>query len=401
MTLPSTPISFRNDIPEDVPAPGRRHSTTGVDGPPEVLAYYFPQWHRDPRNDEMFGEGWTEWEVLRPASPRFPGHQQPKRPLWGETDDSDPAVASRIVAAAIDHGLTGFLVDWYWYDNQPFLNGFLDRGLMNSDRLEEFRFALMWANHEWTDLYPASHANPTALFPAPNTRYHADKAFDHILTHYLQHPSYFTVDGAPYFSIYDLPGLIRGMGGTSETAALLDSFRSKARAAGIAELHLNAVINPGVPDPARLLPALGFDSATHYTWWHHPDAEYTFPTTPYQQAAEHAARTWTSMAEHLPVPYFPNVTMGWDPSPRTVPWAMDQDAGYPFTSILDGNTPQAYEHALTAALTVADQQPPPRIVTINAWNEWTEGSYLEPDVEHGYAYLEATAAAIAGSRHGH
>lgn len=59
------------------------------------------------------------------------------------------------------------------------------------------------------------------------------------------------------------------------------------------------------------------------------------------------------MARDLPLPYFPNVTMGWDPSPRTVSWAMDQDAGYPFTSILDGNTPQAYGRALTAALKAA------------------------------------------------
>jgi len=396
MTLPSEPLRLEDvDGTMTKPAPRRSPAQDDPGARAEVMAYYFPQWHRDPRNDDMLGDGWTEWDLLREATPRYPGHRQPKRPLWGETDESEPENASRAVSAALDHGLTGFLVDWYWYDNQPFLNGFLDRGLLNAERLESFRFALMWANHDWTELYPAQHANSTVLLPAPNTRYHAEKAFDHILAHYLGHPSYWTVDGAPYFSIYDLPGLIRGMGGVAETASLLDKFRHRAQDAGLLGLHLNGVLNPSVPNPASLLTRLGFDSATHYTWWHHPDARYTFPTTEYQVAAEHAAVTWQRMADELPVPYFPNVTVGWDPSPRTTPWPMDRDAGYPFTSILEGNTPESYGQALSSALELANKLPQPRAVTINAWNEWTEGSYLEPDTDHGYAYLKATANAIA------
>jgi hypothetical protein len=362
----------------------------------QVLAYYFPQWHVDHRNEALFHAGWTEWEVLRSATPRFPGHHQPRVPAWGEYDESDPAVASRAVAAALDHGVDGFIIDWYWYDNQPFLNRYLDEGLLRSDRLDEFTFGLMWANHEWTELYPANHGNPTTLFPAPSGRYHAENAFDHILENYLKHPSYLKVGGAPYFSIYDLPGLVKGMGGVAETAELLERFRSRAAAAGIPDLHLNAVINPTIADPGHLVDDLGFDSATHYTWWHHPDQVSNFPTTEYSQVAADAVRTWPEMAEVLPVPYFPNVSVGWDPSPRTVEWEMDRDAGYPFTTILTGGTAGAFGTAVVDALNFVETQPSPRVVTINAWNEWTEGSYLEPDTVSGFDYLEAIATARAG-----
>ena len=376
----------------------RQGSHVGDDRAAQVFAYYFPQWHVDPRNEDMLGAGWTEWDVLRPAQPRFPGHRQPRRPLWGEADESDPAVASRAVGAALDHEISGFIVDWYWYDNAPFLNRYLDEGLLHADRLDEFQFGLMWANHDWTELYPAAHGNPGTLLPAPRGRYHAEQAFDHILEHYLGHPSYWRIDGAAYFSIYDLPGLISGMGGPIETARLLDSFRRRAQDAGVGELHLNGVLTPQVPDPRNLLPNLGFDSGTHYTWWHHADQEQTFPNTPYSIPAADAERVWDDMTNELEVPYIPNVTVGWDPTPRTIEWAMDRDAGYPFTTVLTDGTPELYGAALEAALEHVNAGPSPRYVSINAWNEWTEGSYLEPDETDGFGYLEATATAIRRAR---
>src|SRR5690242_2924844 len=60
---------------------------------PKVLAYYFPNWHVDRRNDDWFGQGWTEWDLLRSARPRFEGHRQPRVPALGELDESDPRAA--------------------------------------------------------------------------------------------------------------------------------------------------------------------------------------------------------------------------------------------------------------------------------------------------------------------
>ena len=73
-----------------------------------VMAWYFPNWHPDPRNDAWHGKGWTEWEVAKCARPRFPGHEQPRVPLWGYEDESDPAVMEKKIDAALRHGIDGF-----------------------------------------------------------------------------------------------------------------------------------------------------------------------------------------------------------------------------------------------------------------------------------------------------
>lgn len=84
---------------------------------PKVLAYYFPDWHEDARNAAWHGEGWTEWRLLEAARPRFAGHRQPRVPLGGFQDEADPAVAAEQIELAVRHGIDGFLVDYYWYDD--------------------------------------------------------------------------------------------------------------------------------------------------------------------------------------------------------------------------------------------------------------------------------------------
>jgi hypothetical protein len=194
--------------------------------------------------------------------------------------------------------------------------------------------------------------------------------------------------------------LMRGLGGAAATGEALGRFRAKTRAAGFPDLHLNAVVwgvqilpdEQAIRNPNELLTLLGFDSITSYVWVHHialPD----FPTTAYAGVLERAALYWRQAREEFALPYHPNVTMGWDPSPRTVQSDVYANVGYPFMPMLDGNTPAAFQAALEQARRFLDAAPErpdaPRILTINAWNEWTEGSYLEPDTCHGMAYLEA------------
>src|ERR1035437_5318427 len=112
----------------------------------EVACYYFPSYHCDSRNDQWHGQGWTEWELVRAATPRYPGHRQPIMPSWGYFDEADPACAAKDSALAGDSGITTFLYDWYWYDGSPFLEGQLERGFLKALNNHRLKFALMWAN---------------------------------------------------------------------------------------------------------------------------------------------------------------------------------------------------------------------------------------------------------------
>ncbi|MCL5995787.1 MAG: glycoside hydrolase family 99-like domain-containing protein, partial [Chloroflexi bacterium] len=374
---------------------------TGVTSSPyEVAAYYFPQYHPDPRNDAWHGRGWTEWELVKAARPRFPGHRQPIVPAWGYFDESDPRWTGREIDLAADHGITSFIYDWYWYEDGPFLHDGLERGFFGAANNRRLKFAIMWANHDWINIHPALFTGAPALLATGRvTRAAFERMTDYVVDHYFPRPNYLTIDGAPYFSIYEMGTLISGLGGLDATREALDSFRAKTRARGFPDLHLNAVVwgvtvlpvEVKLADPAQVIKVLGCASTTTYAWVHHYNlGEAGFPMDSFAAAATRNEQAWETYARQFPVPYYPNVSMGWDPSPRTVQSDCYEQRGYPWTAVLDGNTPAVYKQALQRARAFLDNHAAgTKMLTLNAWNEWTEGSYLLPDTANGTAYLEA------------
>ena len=365
-----------------------------------MAVYYFPQYHPDRRNDRWHGDGWTEWELVKAARPRFPGHRQPVVPGWGYFDESDPCWAAREIDLAADHGITCFIYDWYWYEDGPFLQDGLEKGFLNAPNNQRLNFALMWANHDWINVHPAKLAHaPEVLMYAGVSRKAFDEFTDYVVETYFRQPNYWRVNGEPYFSIYELETFVAGIGGMDQARDALDGFRAKTRAAGFDGLHLNAIVRgvsllpveSDLPEPELMVESLGFSSVGTYTWVHHssPNAD-GFPIGSYETAAARNYGAWDEFSALFRTPYYPNVTMGWDSSPRTIQTDVYTQAGYPWTAMLQGNTPEAFRDALSRAKAfVVSPESRQRIVTINAWNEWTEGSYLLPDTVHGNAYLEA------------
>ncbi|MCU6712721.1 glycoside hydrolase family 99-like domain-containing protein [Paenibacillus sp. J5C_2022] len=365
----------------------------------EIAAYYFPNYHEDLRNEIWHGKGWTEWDLVKRATPRFEGHEQPKIPEWGYEDESNPTVMERKIAAAADHGLTSFIFDWYWYEDGPYLNKALEKGFLGAANVERLKFCLMWANHDWSDIHPAPRNKPYhTLAKGAVSKEAFVAATDYMIENYFSHPSYMRVNGGLYFSIYELMSLIKGIGGSLEiTKEVLNDFRARVHRAGLGELHLNAVVwgiqnLPGeelISDVNGYLDKLGFDSITSYVWIHHNEMP-DFPCTDYAVFREMNILDFKLFTDRYSLPYFPNVTVGWDPSPRTIQSDRYDNIGYPFTPILSHNTPAEFKKALEAVKHFMESsERAPSMFTINAWNEWTEGSYLEPDTVYGMQYLQA------------
>ncbi|MBL1120169.1 glycoside hydrolase family 99-like domain-containing protein [Streptomyces sp. 110] len=129
-----------------------------------IAAYYFPNYHVDPRNEKWHGQGWTEWELTKQATPRFENHVQPRIPLLGYEDEADPAVMKNKMEMAIRHGVNAFLFDWYWYDDHPYLERPLETAFIPNTAAHDMKFAVMWANHHWTNIHPwKSGTVPTFL----------------------------------------------------------------------------------------------------------------------------------------------------------------------------------------------------------------------------------------------
>lgn len=369
----------------------------------DVAVYYFPNYHADARNERLHGAGWTEWELVKRAEPRFKYHEQPKVPVWGYADEANPQVMARSIDAAADHGVDSFIFDWYWYNDGPFLQRALEDGFLNAPNNDRLKFALMWANHDWLDIHPAKICSINAeksaklLYPGVVTPQTFEILMRHCIETYFKHPSYWLMDGCPYFSIYELTKLLDSFGSVATTRKMLDRFRSEVRKAGFPDLHLNAIVwnNPILPgertviDPYELIRQLGFDSVTSYIWIHHATLS-EFPLTKFSEVEKQYLEYWEKAQANCPVPCYPNLTMGWDPSPRTVQSDRYLNRGYPFTPVIGGNTPEAFKQSASRIKDrLDDLDLPNAFVTVNAWNEWTEGSYLEPDSKNGMEYLEA------------
>ena len=380
----------------------------------EVAVNYFCNYHVDPMNEAVHGPGWTEWEVIKRAQPRFPGHRQPHVPLWGYEDESDPAVMAKKIDVAVDHGATGFIFDWHWYNEGQFLHRALEDAFLKAPNNDRLWFSIMWGNADWCVspirlcekppvFYGSADATDEAKVFAGQSRQEPllrnrgevtletfETLTQHAIETYFTHPSYWMMDGCPYFSIFNMWALAKGLGGEQPARRAIDGWRDRVKKAGFRDLHLNAIYWGGMWEP--LYDALGFDSATPYVWVHHVRLP-TFPATPYRDVLQEVVKQWPEIAKEFDAhgkPFFPNVTMGWDPSPRAMQCDRYINAGYPFSPTMSDNAPEAFEEALLAVRQFLDRRPPSqKIFTINAWNEWAEGSHIEPETQYGLGYLEA------------
>jgi len=356
----------------------------------DIAAYIWPSYTGQELRTRMFWpDGIGEWQTVKTAGPKFDGHLWPRKPLLGYTDEADPEVMKQHIELAASHGVNVFIYDWYWFDDRPFLENCLNDGYLEAAKTNpSVKFYLMWANHNAG--YTWDKRISDSIFdrnnPAPDiwrgdvTPEQFHRICDRLIERYFTHPLYYKIDGCPVFSIYEWTNLVKGLGGIENTRRELDLFREKVVKAGFPGLHLQLVLCAKIGNDNAISPAdykaMGFDSITHYQYVHFAYVDRTYP-----EVMVDVEKEWAKVAPTYDTTYFPHISVGWDANPRFNVFV---------PGIIRDNTPENLVPALEAAKAYADAHPGQApLITVNAWNEWTEGSYLLPDDLYGYGYLNA------------
>ncbi len=361
-----------------------------TDNPVRLIAFYLPQYHPIPENDQWWGKGFTEWTNVARAQPLFHGHQQPHLPAdLGFYDLRVPEVRQEQADLARSHGIYGFCYYHYWFNGRRLLNRPFDEVLASGR--PDFPFCLCWANEDWTRAWDGRSGE---YLIRQDYSDEDDRRHIRWLAGAFRDRRYIRVHGRPLLLVYRASR----MPDPARTAAI---WREEARALGVEEPYLCRVESFTVErgDPA----ALGFEAAVEFQpdWtrlattpplrrqkWRRLAWKLGLSKSAYQQ---HRIYEYAAVADLMlqkePPGYrrFPCVTPSWDNSARR-----RADA-----SILKGATPDLYQHWLRAAIErFRPSDPQENLVFVNAWNEWAEGNHLEPCQRWGRAYLEATRAAL-------
>ncbi|MDD3154397.1 MAG: glycoside hydrolase family 99-like domain-containing protein [Victivallaceae bacterium] len=363
----------------------------------DIAAYIWPAFTGDePRTRIFWPDGMGEWQTVKNAVPKFPGHQWPRQPRWGYVNEADPCVMEMEINAAADHGVNVFIYDWYWYDRRPFLENCLNDGYLKASNHHRVKFYLMWANHDVGNGWDIrnSHLRNNMIWSGMVDFKEFQVIARRVITNYFRQESYYCIDGKPVFMIYDLQNLINGLGGIEATRCALDWFRKEVESSGFPGVHLQAVsygdknLNLSGVDGGKkvkmrdLVTQFSIDSITNYQF-----AQFVDVNREYPQVVDDVREEWNRIDREYEITYFPHVSIGWDNNPRFKNLQ---------SNILKNGTPEAFQRALEFAKEFIDahpQQPP--LLTINSWNEWTEASYLQPDDLHGYGYLEAVKSVFS------
>lgn len=358
----------------------------------DIAAYVWPAYTGTEERTLMFWpEQNGEWETVKNAKAKFSGHTWPRKPLWGYVDEADPRVMEMEIDAAADHGVNVFIYDWYWYDQRPFLEQCLNDGYLKARNNDRVKFYLMWANHDFNNICNINLSDKhldTVIWNGFLGNSEFVEMAARLIDKYFVLPNYYRIDHKPVFEIYDIPNFVKGFANLEEAKAALDWFRMKAVEKGLEGIHLQATVwsddalnisgidgNKSIP-LREILAVLGFDSITHYQFVHYANVRQG-----YLSVLEDTLKEWKRVEQQYSLPYFPHLSMGWDNNPR---YRMLKE------DILTGNTKENVKKGLQMAKAYADNHPDQvPLITINSWNEWTEGSYLQPDDVNGYDYLEA------------
>ena len=362
---------------------------------PKLLTFYFPQFHSIPENDEWWGEGFTDWDLVKKSKPLFANHHQPRIPLNGYYNPCEYETLKNQASLANKYGISGFVFYHYWFDGKLYLEKPLENYLRNKDI--NLPFCLTWANETWTRswvgkpeifLQKQTHKPDKALW---------EKHFDYLYNYFLD-KRYITKEGKPILLIYQ-PSLL------VESSKMLKYWNDLSLKKGLNGIYFIGIKNHSHNkysdysmfdailkfQPREAYNSKGYtdNNATKIQWLRSlPEyiqsllRKINYKYNSYKTV--NSERIWEIILENAykcnfinDKEIFESFFFDWDNTPRYGNKATIYRI--PSENTLINNLTKLYNSAQANAS---------EFIFFNAWNEWSEGAYLEPDSNNGFKYLE-------------
>lgn len=350
-----------------------------------TIAFYLPQYHPIPENDEWWGKGFTEWTNVTRARPLFQNHRQPRLP--GELGFYDlrlDEIRERQCDLAREYDISAFCYYYYWFNGRRILERPLEQLLMNGK--QDFPFLICWANEPWTRNWDG--LNKDILLPQTYDPGWA-KEFVRDITPILRDARYFRFAGSPVLLIYRVANI-------PQPEMAIKEIRLALAKQGLSEVHLAAAWAGGFHDDF-VLPedprSLGLDA--YYEFPPQSIPVQGLQPLPANLAPEFEGEIYdynktvdaclSMLQQDDRKNRHKGVTLGWDSTARRKLKS----------HIFHGATPTNFRRWLRGVVEHERRSGGERMIFINAWNEWAEGTYLEPDQTFGRGWLEAVKSALA------
>lgn len=349
----------------------------------KYLAFYLPQFHSFPENDVWWGKNFTEWTNVTKAVPQFAGHYQPR--LAGDLGYYNLKEKNSIkeqMKLAKEYGIYGFCIYYYWFDGKKLMETPLDI-IMNNKELD-LPFCICWANENWSRRWDGKDAD--ILIAQNYNEKFADKFIKDAIV-YMKDERYIKMGEKPLLVIYN----------ANEIPNLKESikyWREYCQRDGLGEIHI-AAVDFALNDVSK---NAGFDSFVEFpphSVYHYDktrlndrlnivDSAYVGDVYDYTEIVEH--KDYVKGAEPNKIP---GVFLAWDNTARK------KNA----STVFHNYSPEVFGRWLNDITGyVARTKTNDKFVFINAWNEWAEGTYLEPDRKYGYAALDQVRKTIIKQR---
>ncbi|MGL5843874.1 MAG: glycosyltransferase WbsX family protein [Aeromonas hydrophila] len=370
----------------------------------KVFCFYFPQFYPTPENDFHWGKGFTDWDNVKKSVKLFDNHRQPRVPLNATYYvQSEPAVICEQAALAKKYGVDGFSFYHYWFDGKLTLEKPLENFLKNKDI--DLEFCLTWANESWSKrwvgeddvcIFKQTHANDITLW-----KLH----FDYLYQAWSD-PRHLKLDGKPVFVVYN-PHLIT-------CAQEMFSFWNQ---------ELEAKMGVGLHIVSVMVSPFSIGSSTDiYSSEVNFEPRYSYNSDSFKKKSFFASKIFQPL-RYLPESILNKITKlryklsSYEVVDYQAVWdvlvnkceqrALTNPNGFNFygcfvdwdntpryknkSKVYHGANPDVFAEKFKLLLdktSCLGSGQDKRLFFINAWNEWSEGTYLEPDSVYGYQYLE-------------